>query len=173
MSDLRRLVVEGRNYDECQQILGLSKRTFYRYLAKLFEEDKRLLTEQNHDELLRQTSILLQRYTKILQALESMAEDQNITATERLAVLSAQMQVSRSILNVYRDAPALSIVQQRKLQGLQHGFLRFDDMQAHIPPSLPEWWVGRAYPPDSREPEQEQEQEQEQEGEEPAYDHEQ
>jgi DNA invertase Pin-like site-specific DNA recombinase len=58
MLEIRRLVVDGHSYDDIQQVLGLSKRTFYRYLNRVFEEDKRVLEKENYKEVMIQVVIL-------------------------------------------------------------------------------------------------------------------
>jgi hypothetical protein len=46
--------------------------------------------------------------------------------------------LSDTIMRLYRDAPALSIVQRRKLGRLEKGTLYFHNMRASLPPVF-EW----------------------------------
>lgn len=125
--------MQGRSYDECRAILGLSKRSLYRYLAKIYEDDKKLLVDENHQELIIQTRVLFQRFTKILNTLEVMGEDQNISRIEKLAILSAQAQMGRAIHSVLREAPAVALVSQRRAAAASRGFARFSDL-GYLPP---------------------------------------
>jgi hypothetical protein len=43
---IRHLIVEGRNNLEIQNILQLEERTFYRYMAKIYEIDQALFAEE-------------------------------------------------------------------------------------------------------------------------------
>jgi ATP/maltotriose-dependent transcriptional regulator MalT len=43
---IRHLIVEGRSNSEIQDILQLNGRTFYRYMAKIYEIDQALFAEQ-------------------------------------------------------------------------------------------------------------------------------
>jgi uncharacterized protein YerC len=135
MLEIRRLVVEGHSYDQIQQTLGLSKRTFYRYLNRVFEEDKRVLEEKNYEELMRQLVILRDRYNENYQLLRAMATDPKVKPYDKLHILGAMKVLADTIVRLYRDAPALSIVQRRKLEGLENGVLYFDNMRASLGPA--------------------------------------
>jgi len=139
MLEIRRLVVDGHSYDEIQQVLGLSKRTFYRYLKKVFEDDKRVLEEKNHEELMRQLVILRDRYNENYQLLHAMATDPKVKPYDKLHILGAMKVLSDTIVRLYRDAPGLSIVQRRKLEGLEKGVLYFDNMKASLRPAGFNW----------------------------------
>jgi hypothetical protein len=135
MLEIRRLVVEGHNYDQIQEVLGLSKRTFYRYLNRVFEDDKRVLEEKNYEELMRQLVILRDRYNENYQLLHAMATDPKVKPYDKLHILGAMKVLSDTIVRLYRDAPGLSIVQRRKLEGLEKGVLYFDNMKASLRPA--------------------------------------
>jgi hypothetical protein len=137
--EVRRLVVEGHNYDQIQEILGLSKRTFYRYLNRVFEDDKRVLDEKNYEELMRQLVILRDRYNENYQLLRAMATDPKVKPYDKLHILGAMKVLADTIVRLYRDAPALSIVQRRKLEGLENGVLYFDNMRASLRPAGFNW----------------------------------
>jgi DNA-binding CsgD family transcriptional regulator len=46
MLQICRIVVDGRSYEDIQQELGLSRRTFYRYLQLVFREDKKVTKDR-------------------------------------------------------------------------------------------------------------------------------
>ena len=50
MQDIRRLLIEGYDYEDIMQQLHLSPRTFYRYLSAVFADDRRLIAENISDE---------------------------------------------------------------------------------------------------------------------------
>jgi hypothetical protein len=134
MLEIRRLVVEGYNYDQIQEILGLSKRTFYRYVDNVFEEDKRVLEEKNYEELMRQLVILRDRYNENYQLLGAMATDPKVKPYDKLHILGAMKVLADMIVRLYRDSPGLSVVQTRKLEGLKKGTLYFDEMNTRMRP---------------------------------------
>jgi hypothetical protein len=121
MIQLRKLIVAGEDYDSIQQQLKISRRTFFRYLKKVFESDKKALEEGSHDELMHQISILTHRYTRIFQRLQSIGDDEGQTAEDRMQALHAAASIAYEILNIYRNAPVKTIIQRRKLAALKEG----------------------------------------------------
>jgi hypothetical protein len=49
ITEIRRMVGQGRSYREIMDTLGIAERTFYRYLSQAYEHDKQLLMEQERD----------------------------------------------------------------------------------------------------------------------------
>jgi hypothetical protein len=162
MIEIRRLVVDGHSYDDIQQALGLTKRTFYRYLKRVFEDDKRILEQQNHTEVMRQVVILHDRYNKILKYIEAIATNEKVRAYDRLHALFAMKGLSDAIARLYRDAPALSIVQKRKLEAMKTGSLFFEAEKARLLPVYNDWSpYGNNLPPSPSSEEEEEEEEEE------------
>jgi hypothetical protein len=119
-------------------VLGLSKRTFYRYLNRVFEEDKRVLEKENYKEVMIQVVILRDRYNKIYQHLQAIATDPKVKASDRMHALAAMKELSDATARLHRDAPLLSIVQKRKLSALKKGSLTFmmGDERLRLPPAM-------------------------------------
>lgn len=135
MLEIRKLVVDGHSYDDIQQVLGLSKRTFYRYLKRVFEDDKRVLEKENHDEIMNQVAILKERHNKIYQYLQAIATDPKVRAYDRMYALAAMKELSDATARLYRDAPGISIVQKRKLLAMKTGSLFLaENERLRLPP---------------------------------------
>ncbi len=128
MADIRRLICEGYNYDYVMTQLSLNKRTFYRLLNKVFEQDRKALELYNYEELLRQLCILRERYNQHYMLLRSMAEDPKNNVADRLNTIASMQQLADTLMRLHRDSPALIVVQQKKLEGLQKGSIHFEDM---------------------------------------------
>ena len=114
MITLRKMVVEGKSFEECQQVLGISRRTFYRYLKSLFEQDRQSLIKLNESEIIRQANILKARYLSIYETLTSISKDTSIDPEARLNACAALAELSRSIALIYSQAPAFIAAQNRK-----------------------------------------------------------
>lgn len=119
MLEMRKLIIEGHSYNEIQDILGLSKRTFYRYLQHIFATDKRALEAQNTEQLMFHMTILENRYNSIYRELSSIATDRQQTAEDRMTALHAMASLSLTISKLHRDAPVISVLQARKLKALK------------------------------------------------------
>ncbi len=122
---IRKRLVDGESHDTIQQELGLNRRTYFRYVKKAFEDDRRALQEKNQEELQRQLVILRDRYSSILQELRTIAIDTTQTAADRMNALHAMASLSLTISKLYGDAPTISIMQARKLKALKEGPLTF------------------------------------------------
>lgn len=147
MLEIRRMVVDGYSYEHIQRVTGLSKRTFYRYLKHVFEDDKQVLEQENHAEVMRQVVILNDRYNKILRYIEAIATDPKVKAYDRIQALAAMKELSDAIARLHRDAPALSVVQRRKLEAIKKGPLLIDTTdRLRLPP------VFDSSPPPTTEP---------------------
>jgi hypothetical protein len=129
---------EGNTYDQIMEITGLPRRTFYRYLNRVFAEDKKALQERNQEELMTQLCILRDRYNENYQLLRGIATDPKVSAYDRIHTLAAMKVLSDTIMKLHNDAPAFSIIQRRKLEGLEKGALYFENIKARLPPVF-EW----------------------------------
>ena len=114
MLEIRRMVVEGSSYNEIQSKLGLSRRTFYRYLNAIFDKDRQVLRKVNEDEVMTQAAILRDRYNDIYQTLDAISKDRIIDAEQRINACGARAELSRSIAKIYTEAPAFIAIQNKK-----------------------------------------------------------
>jgi ACT domain-containing protein len=116
MLQIRRMVVEGSSYNEIQSKLGLSRRTFYRYLNAIFDKDRQVLRKVNEDEVMTQAAILRDRYNDIYQTLDAISKDNTIAADQRINACGARAELSRSIAKIYTEAPAFVAMQNKKME---------------------------------------------------------
>jgi hypothetical protein len=114
MLEIRRMVIEGNSYNEIQSKLGLSKRTFYRYLNSIFDKDRQVLSKVNEGEVMTQAAILRDRYADIYQTLDEISKDRNIDAEQRINACAARAELSRSITKIYTEAPTFIVIQNKK-----------------------------------------------------------
>lgn len=123
MIEIRRRVVNGDSYYDIQQELNLNRRTFYRYLQRVFEEDNRALKRTNGEEVLLQAAIAKERFNEIYQILKGIATSpqdyQNVTAEDRLAACHAMASLSQALIHLYQQAPAYVAAQKRKLLAIK------------------------------------------------------
>ena len=76
--------MEGRSNLEIQDILQLEERTFYRYMAKIYEIDQALFVEQEKKTLVTEFAICKDRLLKSYRWLIAIADNENIEANTRL-----------------------------------------------------------------------------------------
>jgi AraC-like DNA-binding protein len=109
MQRIRNLLVEGYTYDEIIQQLQLAPRTFYRYLAAVFEDDRRLLAENISDEeTLNQMAICRDRLLKQRQnILDQIANNPNADFKARVAAHHLAGEIAAVVMKLYTEAPSM------------------------------------------------------------------
>jgi DNA-binding CsgD family transcriptional regulator len=95
---IRRLVGEGKTNKEIIDELGLSERSYYRYMRAAYERDLQALEEQDAATCSLQVSTLKARLTGIIRRCTEIAEDQNVPLPERLAAEQMLCQVSITLV---------------------------------------------------------------------------
>lgn len=109
MQEIRRLlVVEAYTYDEIMQQVGLSERTFYRYLSAIFSHNRQLLTERVGDEeVLNQMAILQARISKQCRDLQEMANDKEVDSKARVSAHHLVGEMAVVIMKLYAETPSI------------------------------------------------------------------
>lgn len=102
---IRHLIVEGRSNSEIQDILQLEERTFYRYMAKIYDIDQALFAEQEKKTLITEFGIFKDRLLKSYRWLIAIADNENIKAETRLEVQQYALEVAVSILKLELEGP--------------------------------------------------------------------
>jgi hypothetical protein len=104
---IRHLIVEGRSNSEIQDILQLEERTFYRYMAKIYEIDQAFFIEQQKKKISTEISIFKDRMLKSYRWLIAIADNENIKAETRLEVQQFALEVAVSMLKLELVGPEL------------------------------------------------------------------
>jgi hypothetical protein len=88
--------------------LHIPHRTFYRYLAALFEDDRRLIAENVSDEeFLNQMAVARDRLLEQRRDLMEMARDPHIGAADRISAHHLAAEISAAVLRLYEGGPAI------------------------------------------------------------------
>ncbi len=111
---IRHLMIEGRSNLEIQNILQLEERTFYRYMAKIYEIDQTLFAEQQKKTLTTEMSIFKDRLLKSYRWFIAMADNENIKADIRMQAQIDAIDVAHALLLSEREGPR--IIEQGGLQ---------------------------------------------------------
>jgi DNA-binding CsgD family transcriptional regulator len=104
---IRYLIVEGRSNSEIQDILQLEERTFYRYMAKIYEIDQALFVEQEKKILVTEFGIVKERLLRSYRWFIAIADDENIKAEIRMQSQNAALQVAIAVLKSELEGPRI------------------------------------------------------------------
>ena len=102
---IRHLIIEGRSNLEIQDILQLEERTFYRYMAKIYEIDQALFAEQEKKTFTTEMSIFKDRLLKAYRWYIAIADNENIKADIRMEAQNGALDVATALLKVEREGP--------------------------------------------------------------------
>ncbi|HEX2230612.1 MAG TPA: hypothetical protein VHG34_00325, partial [Nitrososphaeraceae archaeon] len=94
---IRHLMVEGRSNIEIQNILRLEERTFYRYMAKIYELDQALFAEQEKKTITTEIAIFKDRLLKSYRWYIALADNENINADIRIKARRDALEVTLAL----------------------------------------------------------------------------
>ena len=104
---IRHLIVEGRSNLEIQDILQLEQRTFYRYMAKIYEMDRVLFVEQEKKTLTTEFGIFKDRLLKSYRWYIAMADNENINVDIRMKAQRDAIEVAYTLLKLEMEGPRI------------------------------------------------------------------
>ena len=99
---IRQLMVEGHSNSEIQNILQLEERTFYRYMARIYEIDQAIFDEQEKKTLITEIGILKERLLKSYRWFIAIADNENIKANIRVDAQNGALQVAAALIRLDR-----------------------------------------------------------------------
>jgi DNA-binding CsgD family transcriptional regulator len=104
---IRHLIIEGRSNLEIQDILQLEERTFYRYMAKIYEMDRALFAEQEKETLITEIGIFKDRLLKSYRWYIAMADNENINVDIRIKAQHYALDVAYTLVKLEIEGPRL------------------------------------------------------------------
>jgi DNA-binding CsgD family transcriptional regulator len=104
---IRHLIVEGRSNSEIQDILQLEERTFYRYMAKIYEIDQALFAEQEKKTVITEIAVFKDRLLKSYRWYIAMADNENMNADIRMKAQQVALEVAYILVKLEREGPRL------------------------------------------------------------------
>lgn len=157
ISELRKLIVDGFSPSEIQEALGLSRRTYYRYLHSAFASDRQALEKQDTTELMRWISILVERNNRIYQILKDVACDRTVSGEERIRACQEMYQVTRNTAEIYKQTPVIPINFKKVIERYKQQDLSSSTQSSSrfLPPAM--------FPEQQQQEEEEEQQQQQQE----------
>lgn len=104
---IRQLMVEGQSKLEIQNILQLEERTFYRYMAKIYEIDQALFDEQEKKTITTEIGIFKDRLLKAYSWYTAMADNENMKAEIRMEAKQDSIEIAYALFKVEMEGPRL------------------------------------------------------------------
>ncbi|HJU94892.1 MAG TPA: hypothetical protein VJ643_02565 [Nitrososphaera sp.] len=102
---IRQFMVEGRTNSEIQNILQLEERTFYRYMARIYEIDQALFEKQERKTITTEIGLFKDRLLKSYMWYNAMADNENMKAEIRMEAKRDAFEVARAVVKLEREGP--------------------------------------------------------------------
>ncbi len=107
---IRHLITEGHSNLEIQEILQLEERTFYRYMARIYEIDQALFDEQEKRTISTETGVLKDRWLKSYRWYNAIADNEQIKPDFRMEAQRKAVEIALALLKLELEGP--NIVRQ-------------------------------------------------------------
>jgi predicted transcriptional regulator len=114
LSEIRRQMLDGATNTEIMSNLNIPQRTFYRYMHKIYEEDKLELAKENNKTLVTHIFLHRDRLLYTLQNCSSIASDTNYSVKDRIEAERLKVDVSLDLLKLASEGPMMAQIKQYK-----------------------------------------------------------
>jgi hypothetical protein len=114
LSEIRRQMLDGATNAEIIDNLNIPERTFYRYMHKIYEEDRVELAKENNKTLVTHIFLHRDRLLYTLQNCTSIATDPNYSVKDRIEAERLKVDVSQELLKLASEGPMMAQIKQYK-----------------------------------------------------------
>jgi len=114
LSEIRRQMLDGATNTEIMRDLNIPERTFYRYMRKIYEEDKTELAKENNKTLVTHIFLHRDRLLYTLQNCSSIATDTNYSVKDRIEAERLKVDVSLDLLKIASEGPMMAQIKHYK-----------------------------------------------------------
>jgi predicted transcriptional regulator len=114
LSEIRRQMLDGATNTEIMRDLNMPQRTFYRYMHKIYEEDKVELAKENNRTLVTHIFLHRDRLLYTLQNCTSIATDTKYSVKDRIEAERLKVDVSLDLLKLASEGPMMAQIKQYK-----------------------------------------------------------
>jgi predicted transcriptional regulator len=114
LSEIRRQMLNGATNSDIMSNLNLPERTFYRYMHKIYEEDKAELAKENNKTLVTHIFLHRDRLLYTLQNSSSIATDTSYSVKDRIKAERLKVDVSLDLLKLASEGPMMAQIKLYK-----------------------------------------------------------
>ena len=112
---IRHLLAEGYTNKEIIEMLQLEERTYYRYVARIYEQDKAYFEKQDNESIATEIRLAKERMLKSLRRFDSIAADETLSAAERMEAERYRMDVVVHLAKIEVEGPRIVHDTSRRL----------------------------------------------------------
>jgi DNA-binding CsgD family transcriptional regulator len=112
---IRHLMAEGYTNREIIETLHLEERTFYRYMKRIFEQDKAYFEKQDNESIATEIRLAKERTLKSLRRYDAIAADESLSATERMEAERCKADIVIALVKIELEGPRIVHDTSRRL----------------------------------------------------------
>jgi DNA-binding CsgD family transcriptional regulator len=114
LREIRLLLAEGYTNREIIEMLQLEERTFYRYMARIYEQDKAYFEKQDNESIATEIRLAKERMLKSLRRFDGMAADENLSPADRMEAEKCRVDVVIHLAKIEVEGPRIVHVTSRR-----------------------------------------------------------
>jgi DNA-binding CsgD family transcriptional regulator len=112
---IRQLLAEGYTNKEIIEMLQLEERTFYRYMRRIYAQDKAYFEEQDNESIATEIRLAKERILKSLRRFDGMAADENLSPADRMEAEKCRVDIVVHLAKIEVEGPRILHDTSRRL----------------------------------------------------------
>jgi DNA-binding CsgD family transcriptional regulator len=104
---IRHLLAEGYTNREIIEMLQLEERTFYRYMARIYEQDKAYFEKLDNETIATEIRLAKERTLKSLRRYDAIAADESLSAVERMEAERLRGDIVIALVKIEIEGPRI------------------------------------------------------------------
>lgn len=112
---IRNLMAEGYTNKEIIEMVQLQERTFYRYMKRIYEQDKAYFEQQDNESIVTEIRLAKERMLKSLRRFDAIAADESLSAYERMEAERNRIEVVIHLAKIETEGPRIVHDTSRRL----------------------------------------------------------
>jgi DNA-binding CsgD family transcriptional regulator len=117
LREIRHLLAEGYTNREIIETLQLEERTFYRYMARIYEQDKAYFEKQDNEAIATEIRLAKERTLKSLRRYDAIAADESLSAVERMEAERLRGDIVIALVKIEIEGPRIVYDTLRRFNG--------------------------------------------------------
>jgi hypothetical protein len=104
---IRHFLAEGYTNREIIEMLQIEERTFYRYMARIYAQDKAYFEKLDNESIATEIRLAKERTLKSLRRYDAIAADESLTATERMEAERLRGDIVIALVKIELEGPRI------------------------------------------------------------------
>ena len=107
LRNIRHLLAEGFTNREIIETLQLDERTFYRYMKRIYAQDKAYFEKQDNESIATEIRLAKERILQSLRRFDAIAADETLSAYERMEAERNRIEVVIHLAKIEVEGPRI------------------------------------------------------------------